>query len=182
MRMTCFWCQLPHNITVHTVRRSLKESCLKINVKKNFQLLLAASWQLIRSAGLVEAGESVCWCAGNLSNTHLAFALRKLPCSSVLMVTTQSSGHTSFRFGLPQANKIKKLIVNKGCVLKILCFSTLFVVSSRTFLSCCFLFVHEISSSLFFLLLFRRWPYSVPACFWIDCQLLLGLSWPWGSP
>ena len=32
-RMTCFWWQLTHNITVHTIRLSLKESCLKINVK-----------------------------------------------------------------------------------------------------------------------------------------------------
>ena len=32
-RMTCFWWQLTHNITAHTIRLSLKESCLKINVK-----------------------------------------------------------------------------------------------------------------------------------------------------
>ena len=29
-RMTCFWWQLTHNITTHTVRLSLKEGCLKI--------------------------------------------------------------------------------------------------------------------------------------------------------
>ena len=32
-RMTWFWWQLTHNITIHTIRLSLKESCLKINVK-----------------------------------------------------------------------------------------------------------------------------------------------------
>ena len=31
--MTSFWWQLTHNITIHTVRLSLKESCLKIHVK-----------------------------------------------------------------------------------------------------------------------------------------------------
>ena len=31
--MTCFWWQLTHNITVHITRLSLKESCLKVNVK-----------------------------------------------------------------------------------------------------------------------------------------------------
>ena len=30
-RMTCLWWQLTHNITIHTIRLSLKESCLKIN-------------------------------------------------------------------------------------------------------------------------------------------------------
>ena len=35
-------------------------------------------------------------------------------------------------------------------------------------------FVHGISSWPLLLLLFHWWPYSVPACFWFDCQLLLG--------
>ena len=48
-----------HNITIHTIRLSLKESGLKIYVKM-FQFLLAAIWQLIRNPGLVGAGESVC--------------------------------------------------------------------------------------------------------------------------
>ena len=34
-RMTCLWWQVTHNITIHTKRLSLKESCLKINVKKS---------------------------------------------------------------------------------------------------------------------------------------------------
>ena len=32
-RMTCFWWQLTHNMTIDTIRLSLQESCLKINVK-----------------------------------------------------------------------------------------------------------------------------------------------------
>ena len=31
--VTCFWWQLTHNITILTIGLSLKESCLKINVK-----------------------------------------------------------------------------------------------------------------------------------------------------
>ena len=57
-----------------------------------FQLLLAAIWQLIRNPGLVEARESVCWSSFCLSwkplNTHLAIVLKKLPCLSVLTVST----------------------------------------------------------------------------------------------
>ena len=76
--MTRFSWQLTHNITIHTIRLSSKESCLKINVKM-FQLLLAAIWQLIRIW--------VLWKQENLSvdipsclswkplNTHRAFAL-----------------------------------------------------------------------------------------------------------
>ena len=37
-------------------------------------------------------------------------------------------------------------------------------------------FVHGISSWSLLLLLFRKWPYSVPACLWFDCQLSLGLQ------
>ena len=37
-------------------------------------------------------------------------------------------------------------------------------------------FVHGISSCLLLLLLFHRWPYSVPAFLWFDCQLLLGFQ------
>ena len=59
---------------------------------KRSQPLLAADWQLIRYPGLVEAGESVCWQSFCLSwkprGTHLTFALRKVPCLSVLMVST----------------------------------------------------------------------------------------------
>ena len=54
-RMTRFWWQLTHNITIHTIRLSLKESGLKICVRM-FQFLLDAIWQLIRNPGLVEAG------------------------------------------------------------------------------------------------------------------------------
>ena len=32
-RMTCFWWQLAHNITIHTIRMSLNERCLEIDVK-----------------------------------------------------------------------------------------------------------------------------------------------------
>ena len=33
-RMTCFWWQLTHNVTVHITRLSLKKSCFEINMKK----------------------------------------------------------------------------------------------------------------------------------------------------
>ena len=63
-----------------------------------FQLLLAAIWQLIRIPGLVEVGESVCWCAFCLSwkplSTHLAFALIQIiRISSVSIFIV--SGHIS---------------------------------------------------------------------------------------
>ena len=89
--MTCFWWQLTNDITIHIMRFSLKESCLEINVEKS-QSSLAATWQLIRNPGLVDAGESARRQSFCLSwkhrSTHMAFALRNLPCLSVLMVST----------------------------------------------------------------------------------------------
>ena len=38
------------------------------------------------------------------------------------------------------------------------------------------LFVHGISSWPLLLLLYHKWPYSVPACLWSDCQLLSGVQ------
>ena len=55
-RMACFWWQLTHNITVHIIGLSLKNSCLCDQYEKDPILWWAALWQLIRNPGLVEAG------------------------------------------------------------------------------------------------------------------------------
>ena len=80
-RMTCFGWRLTHDITVHIMGLSLKKNRFEINMKK-----------IPSFAGLVEARESVCKYSFCLSwkplNTDRAFALRKMPCLSVLMVST----------------------------------------------------------------------------------------------
>ena len=152
-QMTCFWWQLTHDITVHIKRLPLKKGCFEIHVKK-----------IPTIAGCHLATHSKSWSCGSrriglleilllvLENSQYpsGFALRKLPCWSVL---------------------IENLIVIPGFVLKMFRFSEHFVVSELTLL-----FVHEISSWPLLLLLFHRWPCSDPACFWFDCQLLLGLQ------
>ena len=67
-RITCFWWQLTHDITVHIIRLPSKKDCFEINVKKiptfagnsSEILVLCLSWKPL--------------------STHLAYALRKLPC------------------------------------------------------------------------------------------------------
>ena len=90
-RMTCFWWQLAHNIAVHILRLSLKKSCSEINVKK-IPSLTGGHLTTHSKSGSCGSRESVCKYSFCLSwkplNTHLAFALRKLPCLSVLMVST----------------------------------------------------------------------------------------------
>ena len=90
-RMTCFWWQLTHNITIHTIRLSLKESCLKINVT-NVPTLAGCHFATHPESRSCGSKESVCWCSFCLSwkplTTHLALALRKFPCLSVLTVST----------------------------------------------------------------------------------------------
>ena len=111
---------------------------------KMFQLLPAAIWQHIRNPGLVEAGESVCWYSFCLSwkplSTHLAFAFRKLPCLSVLMVSTHLPVTQFLGLTFSQINKIDDFVVNPEFVLLVFCFSKLFVISSYFlswgFLSC----------------------------------------------
>ena len=82
-RMTCLWWQLTHNITIHSIRLSMEDCWLQINVK-NVSTLAGCHF--------AEARESVCWYSFCLSlrplNTHLAFALKKLPCLYVLTVST----------------------------------------------------------------------------------------------
>ena len=133
-RMSCFWWQLTHNITFHIIGLSLKKSCFEINMQKRSDPLLAAISQLFRNQGLVETWESVCMYSFYLSwkplNTNLAFALRKMPCLSVLMVSTPSSCHIISRIELPHVDEIKNLVVNHGSGLQMFCFSKLFVVSS----------------------------------------------------
>ena len=78
--------------------------------------------------------------------------------------------HIIFRFNLPHVNEIKNFIIITGFVFKMLCFSNLVLPELM------FVFAHEISSWLLLLLLFRRWPYSVPTCLLFDCPLLLELQ------
>ena len=100
-RMTCFWWQLTHNITVHIIRLSLTKSCLKIEVKKiptfaGCHLATQTKSRSCRSRGIrLLVFLCVSW---KSLNTHLAFALRKLPCTSVFMVSNHRPV-TSF-FGL----------------------------------------------------------------------------------
>ena len=62
-----------------------------------FQFLLASIWQLIRKPGHLDAREFAYWYTLFLSwkplSTHLACALRKFPCLSVLMVSTHLPSH-----------------------------------------------------------------------------------------
>ena len=89
--MTCLWWQLIHDFTFHIIRLSVKKCCFEIKLER-FQPLLAALRQLIRNPGIVEAGESVLlvtilFVLGTSQYPYGLF-LRKLPCLSVLMVST----------------------------------------------------------------------------------------------
>ena len=89
-RMTCFWWQLTHNITIHTIRLSLKESCLEIDAK-NVPTLAGCHLATHPKSGSC-GSTRICLLLFLLSwkpiNTNLAFALRNWPCLSVLMVST----------------------------------------------------------------------------------------------
>ena len=69
----------------------LQKSCFEINVKK-IPSFAGCHLTAHSNPDLVEAGESVCkysFCLSwNPLNTNLAFALRKLPCLAVLIVST----------------------------------------------------------------------------------------------
>ena len=177
-RMTCFWWQLTHNITSHTIRLSLKESCLKINVK-NVPTLAGCH---LATHSKSESCGSKCICL-------LIFPLFVLEssqdpsCLCLMEVTLfvrldgehPSSGYIISRFDLPQINKIENFVVNPGFVLQVFCFSKLFVIPSYilnwSFLSC--------TASPFLLellLLFRRSSYIVPTRLLFDRQLPLGLQ------
>ena len=109
--MTCFWWQLAHNITIHITILSLNKGCFEINVEKiptaagchmathpksrstrsrriDLQVILLLSW--------------------NPLNTHLDFALRKLPCLWVSVVSTHRPVTQFFGLNFLQSTRSKK--------------------------------------------------------------------------
>ena len=95
------------------------------------KLLLAAIWQLIRSPGLVNAGNrsvgdsSVC-----LGNLAAPIWPRGICIFVGLDGKYPSSGHIILRLGLPHINEIKNLIFDPVFPLKVFRLSKLLVVSS----------------------------------------------------
>ena len=139
-RMTCFWWQLTHNITIHTTRLSLKVSCLKTHVK-----------DVPTFAGCNLATHPKSWSCGSRRIGLLTLLLLVLDTSQypsgfcleevTLFVRVDrehpSSGHIIFRLDFLQIDEVKNLVVNQRSVLPMLCFSKLFEVSSYL-LSWCF--------------------------------------------
>ena len=157
--------QVSSIFTIHIRRLPLKKGCLEINVEKkkdpNFCWLL---FENSRNPGLAEAGESVCkysFCLSwNPLSTHLAFALRKLPCLSV-----SNGWYVILWFELPQINEVKRpqcqFRISTRCVSLQQTACSIFVLPGLTLL-----FVHEPTLGLLLLRLFHRLPCNVPACFW----------------
>ena len=83
-RMACFWWQLTHHITDHIASLLLKESCFKINAKN------VPSFAACHLATHPKSGSL--WKQGNPSADvpFWPLPLGKLPCLSVLMVSTHS--------------------------------------------------------------------------------------------
>ena len=132
--MTRFSWQLTHNITIHIIRLSSKERCLKINVK-NVPTLSGCHLATHPNLGVVEAGESLCWYS-------FLFVLETSQYPSCLCLDTlivrldgkhPSSGSIIPQFDLPQINKIENFVINPGFVFQVFCFSKLFVISSYFF-------------------------------------------------
>ena len=116
----CFWWQLTHSITVHTIRLWFTESCLKIYGKgvPNLVGCHLATHPKSGSCGskgirlliffllvLKTSQYPSCFCLGEVT-LFLSFDGEH-----------PSSGHMSSRFDLPQVNKIKNLVVDMGLVL-----------------------------------------------------------------
>ena len=120
-RMACFCWQLTHNITTHTIRLSLKESCFKINVKD--VPTLAGS----RVATHPKSGS-----CGSRRFCLLIFLLLVLETSQypsclfcleevTLFVCLDgehpSPSHIISRLNLPHVDEIKNLVINPGFLL-----------------------------------------------------------------
>ena len=127
-RVTCFWWQLTHNVTVHTMRLLLKESCLKIIVKN------APTFAGFHLATHPKSGS--CGSRRIRLLTFLLFVLEtsEYPFSLCLWEVAMfvrldgkhpSSGHIISRLNLLHVNEIKNLVVNPGSVLPMFCFSKL---------------------------------------------------------
>ena len=156
--MPCFWWQFTNNITVHTIRLSLKESCLKINVKdlQTFAGCQLATHPKSRSCGI----RRICLLM------LLLFVLVTSQCPSGLCLEEvalfvcldgehPSSGHIISRFNLPHVDRDQKTRWQpKICTLDVLVQQT--ACSIPVLLERMFSVVHGISFRPLFLLPFRR--------------------------
>ena len=157
--MTCFWWQLTHNITTHTMRLSLKEGCLKINVKN------VSTFAGCHSATHPKSGSCGSRGVGLLKFLLFVLETSRYPSGLCLEEVTlflrlngehPSSGHKISRPNLHYVNKIKNLVVTPGfvCTLNVLLQQT--VCSILVLLELMLFSVHGISFWLLFLLLFRK--------------------------
>ena len=128
------WWQLTHHILVHIIRLSLKDSCLEINVRivPSFAACHLATHP--KSGPLWKQGKPSADIPsvflGNLSVPFWPLPLKKIPLMIRLDGEHPSSCHTNSRLNLLHVDEIKNIVVNLGFVLKVFCFSELFVVSS----------------------------------------------------
>ena len=175
--MTCFWWHLTRNITVHITRLSLKESCLKINVKK-VQFLLAAHLATHPKSGS-------CGSRGIRLLIFLLFVLETSQYPSGLCLEEVTlfvrldgehplSGTQFFRLTFLMSMRSKNPRCQPSiCTPNVLLHQT--VCSILVLLELMLPFVHGISSWILFLLPFHKCPNSVGTCLWFDRQLLLEL-------
>ena len=119
-RMTCFWWQLTHNIAIHTMRLSLKESCLKINVK-NVPTLAGchlATYPESGSCGSRWIRRLIFLLFVSETSQYPSFlSLKEVALFVRLDGEHPSSAYIISRFDLPQMNKIENFIVKPGFVL-----------------------------------------------------------------
>ena len=132
-RMTCFCWQLTHNITTHTIRLSLKESCLKINGKD--VAIFAGSRVTTHPKSRSCGSRRICLLTFLLfvlktSQYPPGFCLEEVTLFVCLDGEHPSPSHIISRLNLPHVDEIKNLVINPGFLLLVLCFSKLFVVSS----------------------------------------------------
>ena len=100
-KMTCFWWQWIHYITIHTLRLSLSENCLKINVK---DVPTLAVCHLATHPKSTSCGSwRIC-----LLIFHMFFLeTSQYPSGFCLKEETLFVRLIVFRFDLPQAKEIK---------------------------------------------------------------------------
>ena len=165
-----------HHDSHHKTALPLKKGCFEINAKK-----------IPTFAGCHLATHPISWSCGSRGIGLLGILLLVLETSQypsglcpedvALLVSLDgehpSSGHIVLRFDLPHVNEIKK----PRCQPRICTQDVSLQQNACGILvlpELMLLFVHGISSWPLLLLLSHRWPYSVPARLWFDCQLL---SW-----
>ena len=125
-----------HNITIHTMRLSLKVCCLEINVT-NVPTLAGchlATHPKSRSFG----SKRICLLMSLLfvlenSQYPSCLCLEEVTLFVRLNGKHPSSRYVIPRFDLPQNNKTEKLFINRGITFQEFCLSKLFVISSYFF-------------------------------------------------